>query len=179
MRVLPVASLNVTGSPDLHTAACPLHGAAVLLLALFTAVVIRRVLLCVLPGARRWMRTCKASRRLPPPLPSVHIDGVRPTTPSWTPAGETPLDASVRLGHHEVAKVLRHFKSPARARGKARRGAQPTTREDTPEARAAAERMAALLMEEEEEEEEEEEAKAAGTPTRFGPVSAGGQLLCP
>jgi hypothetical protein len=60
---------------------------------------------------------------------------------------------------------VRHFEHPARARGKARRGAQPTTKEDTPEAGAAAERMAALLMEEEEE-EEEEVAKAAGTPTQ-------------
>jgi len=57
---------------------------------------------------------------------------------------------------------LRHFKRPARTRGKARRGAQPTTREDTPEARAAAQRMAALLMEE----EEEDLAKAAGTATQ-------------
>jgi hypothetical protein len=61
-----------------------------------------------------------------------------------------------------VAQVLRHFKRPARTRGKARRGAQPTTREDTPEAREAAERMAALLMEE----EEEDLAKAAGTATQ-------------
>jgi len=43
-------------------------------------------------------------------------------------------------------------------------GAQPTTRECTPEAREAAERMAALLMEE----EEEDLAKAAGTPSQEG-----------
>jgi hypothetical protein len=77
MRVLlPASPLNVGGPPDLH--ACPLHGAAVLLLALFSAVVMRRVLLCVLPGARQWMCASKECCRLPPPLPSVHIDGVRP-----------------------------------------------------------------------------------------------------
>ena len=79
-----------------------------------------------------------------------------------TDDGETALVLSVRLGHHGVAQVLRHFKRPARTRGKARRGAQPTTREDTPEAREAAERMAALLMEEEEENLE----KAADTATQ-------------
>lgn len=89
MRVLlPASSNSVTGSPDPH--ACPLHGAAVLLLALFTAVVMRRVLLRVLPGARRWMRACKGCRRLPPPLPSVHIDGVRLAWPSTRPHSTKP-----------------------------------------------------------------------------------------
>ena len=86
--------------------------------------------------------------------------------------GETALDLSVRLGHHEVAQVLRHFKRTVRPRGKGRRGAQPTTREDTPEAREAAERMAALLLEE----EEEELAKAAGTRTQE--VSGGRAMMC-
>ena len=64
------------------------------------------------------------------------------------------LQRRVRLvdaDHHEAAQVLRHFMRPVRPRGKGRRVAQPTTREDTPEAREAAERMAALLMEEEQE----------------------------
>ena len=68
--------------------------------------------------------------------------------------------------------MVRHFEHPARAQGKARRGAQPTTKEGTPEARAAAESMAALLMEE----EEEDLAKAAGTPTQQ--VSAGRAMQC-
>ena len=50
-----------------------------------------------------------------------------------TVQGETPLDICVPRGH-QVAQVLRHFVRPARPRGRARRGAQPTTttREHTP-----------------------------------------------
>jgi len=83
-----------------------------------------------------------------------------------TVGGETPLQTSIRCGHRELEQVLRRLERAARTpkatkATATRRGAQPTTREDTLEAREAAERMAALLME-----EEEEDLAKAGTPSQ-------------
>jgi hypothetical protein len=64
-----------------------------------------------------------------------------------TAAGETPLQLSVRLGHHQAAQVLRELESTARARKEAE------TSERAQHAAEQADRNAAELIEEEEREQ--------------------------
>jgi hypothetical protein len=70
-------------------------------------------------------------------------------------SGETALQTCVRCGHHQAAQVLRELERAARARKSAatKERTQQAARQDTPEAREAAERMAAYLIEEEEREQ--------------------------
>ena len=70
----------------------------------------------------------------------------------------TPLELSIRLGHHQVAQVLREFESTARA--------QQAARQEAAGKREAADRVAAEIMEEEEREE-----AAAQTKVRLAPPS--------
>jgi ankyrin repeat protein len=70
--------------------------------------------------------------------------------------GETPLQLSIRLGQHQAAQLLRQLELQlARAQKAAATSerTQQAARQDTPEAREAAERNAAALIEEEEREE--------------------------
>jgi hypothetical protein len=63
--------------------------------------------------------------------------------------GETPLKLSIHFGQHQAAQVLRQLERAART-GKAAvtsERAQQAARQDTPEAREAAERNAAALLE--------------------------------
>ena len=61
--------------------------------------------------------------------------------------GETPLQVSIRHGHHQVARVLRELERSARTNKKA------AAKEATQQAIEQAERNATLLIEEEEREE--------------------------
>jgi hypothetical protein len=81
---------------------------------------------------------------------------------------ETPLQASVRMGHHQVAQVLRELERTARAQqAAARELAQQAAQQDIAEKREAADRVAAELLEE----EERDEAAAAQTKVRVAPPS--------
>jgi hypothetical protein len=74
--------------------------------------------------------------------------------------------ASIRLGHHQVAQVLRELESAARAQqAAAKERAQQAARQDIAEKRQAADRVAAELLAEEEREE------AAQTKVRVAPPS--------
>jgi hypothetical protein len=68
------------------------------------------------------------------------------------------------MGHHQAAQVLRELERAARARKAAanKERTQQAARQDTPEAREAAERMAAHLIEEEEREQATKYMNAAG-----------------
>ena len=80
--------------------------------------------------------------------------------------GETPLQTSIRKGHHQVAQVLRELESTARAQqAAAKERAQQAAEQDMAEKREAADRVAAELLEEEEREE------AAKTKVRVAPPS--------
>ena len=80
--------------------------------------------------------------------------------------GETPLQASIREGHHQAAQVLRELESTARAQqAAAKERAQQAAEQDMAEKREAADRVAAELLEEEEREE------AAKTKVRVAPPS--------
>jgi ankyrin repeat protein len=61
--------------------------------------------------------------------------------------GETPLQVSIRGGHHQVARVLRELERSARTKKEA------AAKESTKQAIDQAERNAAELIEEEEREE--------------------------
>jgi vacuolar-type H+-ATPase subunit H len=78
--------------------------------------------------------------------------------------GETPLQASVRRGHHQVSQVLRELESAARAQhATAKERAQQAAEQVIAEKREAADRVAAEIMDEEEHEE------AAKTKVRVTP----------
>ena len=84
--------------------------------------------------------------------------------------GETPLQMSVRRGQHQAAQVLMQFERAART-GKAAatsERAQQAGRQDTPEAREAAERNAAALIEEEEREEAQRKVRGVELPPVCG-----------
>jgi sRNA-binding protein len=73
-----------------------------------------------------------------------------------TACGETPLQASIRYGHHQAAQLLRQLEfqlERTRKAAAARERAQQAARRDTPQARKKAERMAAQLIAEEEREQ--------------------------
>jgi hypothetical protein len=86
-----------------------------------------------------------------------------------TADGETPHQCSVMMGQHQAAQLLRQLERAARTRKAAATSerTQQAGRQDTPEAREAAERMAASLIEEEE--REEAQRKVRGVP--FSPMS--------
>ena len=63
-------------------------------------------------------------------------------------SGETPLQVSIRTGHHHVARVLRELERSARTKKEA------AAKKPTQQAIEQAERNATLLIEEEEEREE-------------------------
>jgi ankyrin repeat protein len=80
--------------------------------------------------------------------------------------GETPLQVSIRAGHHQAAQVLRELESTARAQQAAAKGrAQQAAEQDMAEKREAADRVAAEIM------EEEEREQAAQTKVRLAPPS--------
>jgi vacuolar-type H+-ATPase subunit H len=82
-----------------------------------------------------------------------------------TGQGETPLEASIRQGHHQAAQVLRELESTARAQqAAARELAQQAARQDIAEKREAADRVAAEILEEEEREEAAAQLKVRVTP---------------
>jgi hypothetical protein len=82
-----------------------------------------------------------------------------------TGQGETPLEASIRQGHHQAAQVLRELESTARAQqAAARELAQQAARQDIAEKREAADRVAAEIVEEEEREEAAAQLKVRVTP---------------
>ena len=85
-------------------------------------------------------------------------------------SGETALQTCVRCGHHQAAQVLRELERAARARKAAatKERTQQAARQDTPEAREAAERMGAHLIEEE---EREQAAKAQKKKVRGASLS--------
>ena len=79
----------------------------------------------------------------------------------------TPLELSIRLGHHQVAQVLRELESTACAQqAAAKERAKQAAEQDMAEKREAADRVAAELLEEEEREE------AAKTKVRVAPLLA-------
>jgi hypothetical protein len=83
-----------------------------------------------------------------------------------TDGGETPLELSIRHGHHQVAQVLRELESAARAQqAAASERAQQAAWQDIAEKREAADRVAAEIM------EEEEREQAAQTKVRLAPPS--------
>ena len=73
-----------------------------------------------------------------------------------TAQGVTPLQCSIHHGHHQAAQLLRQLELQLARAQKAAATSERTQqagRQDTPEAREAAERNAAALIEEEEREE--------------------------
>jgi ankyrin repeat protein len=79
---------------------------------------------------------------------------------------ETPLQLSIKMGHHQVAQVLREFESTARAQqAAAKELAQQAARQDIAEKRETADRVAGEILAEEEREE------AAQTKVRLAPPS--------
>ena len=80
--------------------------------------------------------------------------------------GTTPLQLSLRHGHHQVAEVLRELERIAHTQQQAaKERAQQAAKQDIAEASELADRMAAALIEEEEREEE------AKTKVRLAPPS--------
>ena len=80
--------------------------------------------------------------------------------------GETPLQVSIRSGHHQAARVLRELESTARAhQAAAKERAKQAAEQDFAEKREAADRVAAELL------EEEEREQAAQTKVRVAPPS--------
>jgi ankyrin repeat protein len=79
-----------------------------------------------------------------------------------TDAGETPLQVSIREGHHHVARVLRGAEALQRS---ARTKKEAAAKEPTQEAIDQAERMGALLIEEEEREEAQRKVRDCSTLT--------------
>jgi hypothetical protein len=78
----------------------------------------------------------------------------------------THLQCSIYYGHQQAAQVLRQLERAAR-RGKAAATSecgQQAGRQDTPEAREAAERMGAALIEEEEREEAQRKVRGVELP---------------
>ena len=74
--------------------------------------------------------------------------------------GDTPLQMSIKKGHHQVEQVLRQLERMRKAKKDIAR--EPAASQDTPEAREAADRMAAAIIEEEEREQEAAQSKAKG-----------------
>ena len=87
-----------------------------------------------------------------------------------TLGGETPLQLSIRFGHHPVARVLRELERSARTKKEAAakmaaEAAEAAAKEATQQAIDQAERMAALVIEEEER-DQAAQRKVRGCSTR-------------
>jgi hypothetical protein len=93
-----------------------------------------------------------------------------------TDDGETPLQLSILMGHHQVAQVLRELERTARAQqAAAKERAQQAALRDIAAKRAAADRVAAEIMEAEEREEAAKVRVAPPSPPiRLHSVQLGG-----
>jgi ankyrin repeat protein len=98
--------------------------------------------------------TAKGSRPLHAAACQAHVEEVVTTLVelgadigALNGRGETPLQVSIRGGHHQVARVLRELERSARTKKEA------AAKESTKQAIDQAERNAAELIEEEEREE--------------------------